>query len=44
MAKNYDYDVEVVEKENDIMFDYELAIIEVVSDIRLSIEKGDIIF
>ena len=43
MAKNYDV-VEVVETQEDMMFDSEIAAIEVASDIRLSIEKGDIIF
>ena len=43
MAKNYDV-VEVVEAQEDMIFDSEIATIEVASDIRLSIEKGDIIF
>ena len=45
MAKNYDYDVvESIEAAEDRFFDSEIATIEVASDIRFSIEKGDIIF
>ena len=45
MAKNYDYEVvEIIEAAEDRFFDSEIATIEVASDIRFSIEKGDIIF
>ena len=43
MAKDYEV-VEIIEAAEDRFFDSEIATIEVVSDIRLSIEKGDITF